>query len=60
MLGALHTFRPADRIAWTKDRGLLAILLAVAAAFGLAEPAIMLAALALIALNAAQSRAKGG
>ena len=60
MLGALHTFRRADRLAWTRDRGLLAILLAVAAAFGLAEPAIMLAALALVALNAAQSRAKGG
>ena len=60
ILGALHAFRPADRLVWTRDRGLLAILLAVAAAFGLAEPAIMLAALALVALNAAQSRAKSG
>jgi uncharacterized membrane protein YhiD involved in acid resistance len=35
-------------------------VLAVAAGFGLAEPAIMAVALVLIALNIAQSRGDGG
>jgi hypothetical protein len=63
LLGVLRMPRPADPAGWTAlpgDRGLLAVLFAVAAGFGLAEPAIMLLSLALIALNIAQSRAKSG
>jgi hypothetical protein len=63
LLGVLHIPRRADPAGWTAlpgDRGLLAALFALAAGFGLAEAAIMLVALALIALNIAQSRAKSG
>jgi hypothetical protein len=62
LLGALH-IKAAHRPDWTalpRDRGLLAVVLAVAAGFGLAEPAIMAVALVLIALNIAQSRGDGG
>jgi hypothetical protein len=58
MLGTLHLMRSADPAGWLAlpgDRSVLAALLAVAAAFGLAEPAIMLVSLALIALNLAKS-----
>jgi hypothetical protein len=63
MLAGLHLLRPAQPARWlalAADRSVLAVLLAIAAAFGLAEPAIMLVALALIALNLAQSRASRG
>jgi len=63
MLGMLHLMRSADAAGWQalpSDRSVLAALLAVAAAFGLAEPAIMLVALALIALNLAKSGASRG
>jgi hypothetical protein len=63
MLGALHANRGPGGPKWlelAEDRSLLAAMLAIAAAFGLAEPAIMFVALALIALNLAQSRASRG
>ena len=63
LLAALHLLRPADPARWLAlpaDRSVLAALFAVAAALGLAEPAIMLAALALIALNLAKSGASRG
>jgi hypothetical protein len=63
LLAALHWLRLADPARWLglpADRSVLAVLLAVAAALGLAEPAIMLAALALIALNLAKSGASRG
>jgi hypothetical protein len=58
LLGMLHLPRPADPATWLAlpgDRAVLAVLLAAAAGFGLAEPAIMLVSLALIALNLAKS-----
>lgn len=63
LLGMLYAVRPADRAAWTglaADRGLLGALLAIAAGLGVAEPAIMLLALALIAFQVAQTRAQRG
>lgn len=54
MLAALRGLRQAEPTGWlglSGDRSVLAVLLAVAAALGLAEPAIMVAALALIAIN---------
>jgi hypothetical protein len=63
LLGTLHALRPATRSNWAilpGDRGLLAVLLAIAAAFGVVEPAIMLLALGLIGLNVAQSRRERG
>lgn len=63
MLAALHGLRPAGPAGWLAlpgDRGALAALLALPSALGLAEPAIMLAALALIALNLAKSGASRG
>jgi hypothetical protein len=63
LLAALHKLRPVEPARWLAlpgDRSVLAALLAVAAALGLAEPAIMLAALALIALNLAKSAASRG
>lgn len=63
MLGTLHLLRPAEPAGWLAlpgDRGVLAALLAVTAGFGLAEPAIMLVSLALIALNLAKSGASRG
>lgn len=63
LLAALHMLRPAEPPGWLAlpgDRSVLAALLAVAAVLGLAEPAIMLAALALIALNLAKSGASRG
>ena len=62
LLGALH-IQASGPSEWTdlpRDRGLIAAVLAVAAGFGLAEPAVMLLSLALIALGVAQSRAKSG
>ena len=63
LFAALHGLRPAEPSGWLAlpiDRSVLAVVLAVAAAVGLAEPAIMLAALALIALNLAKSGASRG
>ena len=63
LLGALHAIRPRGGTGWAAlagDRGLIAALVAVAAGFGLVEPAIMLLSLLLIALNVAQTRAKRG
>lgn len=56
LLAALHATRLDQRkdiAALLADRGLLAILLTFAAAFSLAEPAIMLLALAILLLKAA-------
>jgi hypothetical protein len=61
LLGALHAGRPGQ---WTSvaallgDRALLALAFALAAALDLAEPAVMLAALMVIALDAALFRAR--
>ena len=58
---ALHACRPgrwANPAALLGDRALLALAFALAAALDLAEPAIMLAALAIIALDAAVFRAR--
>ena len=63
LLGTLHALRRVTLSNWAllpSDRGLIAALLAVAAAFGVVELAIMLLALGLIALNVAQSRAERG
>jgi hypothetical protein len=63
MLGMLHTPRPANPEGWLAlpgDRAFLAGLLAVASGLGIAEPAIMLVSLALIALNLAKSGASRG
>jgi hypothetical protein len=63
LLGALHgldaTRRP-NVSAVLGDRAILAAAFAAAAAFGLAQPAVMLAGLAVIALNAANLRPKRG
>jgi hypothetical protein len=59
LLGTLHAGRFAERADWSSllgDRALLAVLLAVAAGFGLAEPAAMAAAVAALGLNVANSR----
>jgi hypothetical protein len=61
LLGALHASRPGEwpsLAALLGDRALLALVFALAAALGLAEPAIMLAALAVVALDAAVFRAR--
>jgi hypothetical protein len=61
LLGALHASRPGR---WPKlpallgDRALLALVFAFAAALDLAEPAVMLAALAIVALDAAVFRGR--
>lgn len=63
MLGTLYAARPEIRRDWGAvfgDRGLLALVLAVAAGFGLVEPAIMLLSLALIAFHLVQSGARRG
>ena len=63
LLGALHAGRFLERTDWSAllgDRALLAAVLAVAAGFGLAEPAVMLAALVAIALNVLNSRPQSG
>ena len=63
LLGALHSIDAARRSRASGvlgDRAILAAAFAAAAAFGLAQPAVMLAALAVIALNAANLRAKRG
>jgi hypothetical protein len=61
LLGVLHASRPGrwpGIAALLGDRALLALVLAVAAAFELAEPAIMALALATLALDAAVFRGK--
>jgi hypothetical protein len=63
LLGALHAGRAGARADWgalLADRAVLAGLFAIAAVLGLAEPAIMLAALALIALEVAKPAAGRG
>ena len=63
LLGALRAIDAARRprvSAVLGDRAILAAALAAAAAFGPAQPAIMVAALAVIALNAANLRPKRG
>jgi len=63
LVGLLRTVRwpsGAPATALLGDRAVLAALLAVAAAFGMAKPAIMLAALLLIGLQLADSRAPRG
>jgi len=61
LLGALHASRP-DRwpnlAALLGDRAVLALALALGTAFDVAEPAVMLAALAILALDAAVFRAR--
>ena len=63
LLAALHLPKmeaARDFQVLVRDRAVLAAAFAVAAAFGVAEPAIMAAALALLALNIAQSGARRG
>ncbi len=63
LLAALHASRPGrwpDAGALLADRALLALLFAGAALFGFTEPAVMLATLAVLGLDAAQSRAQRG
>jgi hypothetical protein len=61
LLGVLHASRPGE---WPRgaavlgDRALLALAFALAAALDLAEPAVMLAALLIVALDAAVFRAR--
>jgi hypothetical protein len=60
LLAALRAARPAQwpgMAVLLGDRVVLALLLAVAAAFGLAEPAVMLLALVVVGLDAAVFRA---
>lgn len=61
LLGALHASRPGQWpgiAAVLGDRAVLALVFALAAALGVTEPAIMLAALAIVALDAAVFRAR--
>jgi hypothetical protein len=61
LVGALHAARAGrwpGPAALLGDRALLALVFAVASALDLAEPAVMLAALAVIALDAAVFRGK--
>jgi hypothetical protein len=63
MVGLLHVPPPSPEAGWralAADRGLLAALLACAAAFGLSEAGFMVLALALIALRLAPSAGKRG
>jgi hypothetical protein len=63
LLGVLHAAPPttwANAAALAGDRAVLAVLFALAAGFGLAEPAIMAAGLGLLALKIAQSLARRG
>ena len=63
MLGTLYAVRPEarpDGLAVFGDRGVVALVLAVAAGFALVEPAVMLVSLALLALNLAQTGARSG
>lgn len=63
MLGTLWATRPEalpDWTALTGDRGLLAVLLAIAAGLGFVEPGVMLVSLLLLALNLARSGAPSG
>ena len=59
LLGGMQFHLLVQRTGWgglLGDRLLLALWLTIGAAFGLAEPAIMLAALAILAFNVANSR----
>jgi len=61
LLGALHASRPGQwpsLAALLGDRAVLALAFALAAAFEWAEPTVMLAALAILALDAAVFRAR--
>jgi len=61
LLGALHASRPGHWLnlaALLGDRALLAVVFALAAALDLAEPAVMLAALTILALDATVFRAR--
>ena len=60
LLGALHLSAPPGLAVVVRNRALLGAMFAISAVFGAAEPAIMVAALALIALNAAQAAARRG
>jgi hypothetical protein len=63
VVGLLHVPPPAPEAGWhalAADRGLLAVLLAAAAAFGLSEAGFMVLALALIALRLAPSASQHG
>jgi len=63
LLGALYAARPELRSDWAPllgDRGLLAVLFAVASGLAILQPAIMLVALVLIALNVAQTHGRSG
>jgi hypothetical protein len=61
LLGALHASRPGQWPSFAAvlgDRAALALVFALAAALGLAEPAVMIAALAIVVLDAAVFRAR--
>ena len=61
LLGALHASRPGQWPGFAAalgDRALLALAFALAAALDLAEPAVMLAALLIVALDAAVFRSR--
>ena len=63
LLGLLHakgTGQDTSLLDLPRDRALLALILAIAAALGFAEQAIMLAALVILAANVAQSAASRG
>lgn len=63
LLGALHVAGRGSRLGWARlpeDRAVLTAVLAAAAGFGLAEPAVMAATLLLIALDLAETRPKRG
>jgi hypothetical protein len=63
VVGLLHVSPPPPEAGWhalAADRGLLAALLAAAAAFGLSEAGFMVLALALIALRLAPSASQHG
>lgn len=58
LLGMLHLRPAAERLTFAdfaRDRAVLAVLFAIAAGFGVAEPAIMATGLALMALNMAEN-----
>ena len=61
LLGALHASRPgrwSNLAALLGDRAILALAFALAAALDIVEPAVMLAALAILALDAAVFRSR--
>lgn len=63
LMGLLRAVRPEmgeDSTAIVGDRGFLALVLAIAAGFGVIEAVVMLLSLILIALNLAQAGARSG